>query len=177
MDSRFPTYYLKDRRVLKLPDPAFRLLVTATAWSVSNYTDGQIDTDDLRFIPNATEDMAAALVKAGLWSVTDSGWVIDDYLQTQTSAAQMRGLEFKKEQDAARAKAYRERKKQPGPGESSRDDPPDGHLMESRDDKGKAEARQGLEQEVPQTAKLSSVDASWGLSVVGSPCATPGCNG
>lgn len=161
MDSRFPTYYLNDRRVLKLPDSAFRLLVNATAWSVSNLTDGQIDADDLGLIPQATEEQAASLVRAGLWSVTDTGWAIDNYLQTQTSAAQMRGLEYKRAQDAARAKAYRDKKKQsrrnPDEDHSSRDDPYDDHVTKSRDDKGKAEAeaRQGkgkaLEHQVPQS--------------------------
>lgn len=88
MDSRFPTYYLQDRRVLKASPTAFRLFVIGTAWSVSNMTDGLIPSDDFPLIPLAQTHDADALVSLGLWSKVDAGWRIVDFLKIQTSAAQ-----------------------------------------------------------------------------------------
>ena len=41
-DARFPERWLNDRRVLRLPDDAFRLFVLSLAWSVANQADGRI---------------------------------------------------------------------------------------------------------------------------------------
>lgn len=89
MDSRFPTYYLQDRRVLKASPTAFRLFVTGSAWSVSNMTDGLIPSDDFPLIPLAQPHDADELVRLGLWSEMGSGWLIADFQKTQTSAAQL----------------------------------------------------------------------------------------
>ncbi|MDV2979018.1 UNVERIFIED_CONTAM: hypothetical protein Q9R71_17765 [Actinomycetes bacterium ARC8] len=89
MDSRFPTYYLQDRRVLKASPTAFRLFVIGSAWSVSNMTDGLIPTDDFPLIPLAQAHDAETLVSLGLWSKVDAGWRITDFLKIQTSASQM----------------------------------------------------------------------------------------
>lgn len=89
MDSRFPTYYLNDRRILRLSATAFRLYVVATAWSVSNMTDGRIELEDHALIPFWNDDDMSQLVKAGLWKVDKDGHKIADFLATQTSAAQL----------------------------------------------------------------------------------------
>lgn len=89
MDSRFPTYYLQDRRVLKASPTAFRLFVIGSAWSVSNMTDGLIPTDDFPLIPLAQTHDAEELVRLGLWSEMGAGWLIADFQKTQTSAAQL----------------------------------------------------------------------------------------
>lgn len=89
MDSRFPTYYLQDRRVLKASPTAFRLFVIGSAWSVSNMTDGLIPSDDFPLIPLAQPHDAEELVRLGLWSEMGAGWLIADFQKTQTSAAQL----------------------------------------------------------------------------------------
>ncbi|GAB3544363.1 hypothetical protein GCM10027404_00940 [Arthrobacter tumbae] len=71
----------------------------ATAWSVTNRTDGLIDGADLPLIPSATAREAAALVSAGLWRVSGSGWTIQDFDSTQTSSAEIERLERKRRND------------------------------------------------------------------------------
>jgi hypothetical protein len=52
-DARFPERWLNDRRVLRLPDDAFRLFVLSLAWSVANQTDGRIYDEDQALVPPA----------------------------------------------------------------------------------------------------------------------------
>lgn len=142
MDSRFPTYYLQDRRVLKATPTAFRLFVIGSAWAVSNMTDGKIPADDFPLIPLAQPHDADELVRLGLWAVTDTGWQITDFLKVQTSAAQMEAaLENRREADRVRqAKARAKRKAAAEEAESTPDNQAsrDGHVtVEGR---GKAEA-------------------------------------
>lgn len=89
MDSRFPTYYLNNRDILRATPEAFRLFVFATAWSVSNMTDGKIPEEDLPLIPMANTNSADELVKRGLWKKEGAEWIISDFAKTQTSAAQL----------------------------------------------------------------------------------------
>ena len=142
MDSRFPTYYLQDRRVLKATPTAFRLFVIGSAWAVSNMTDGKIPADDFPLIPLAQPHDADELVRLGLWAVTDTGWQITDFLKVQTSAAQMEAaLENRREADRVRqAKARAKRKAAAEEAESTSNNQAsrDGHVtVEGR---GKAEA-------------------------------------
>jgi hypothetical protein len=132
MDARFPTHYLNDRRVIRLSPEGFRLLVLGTAWAVTNRTDGRVEVDDLSLVPFASLTNAHELTKAGLWAAVEGGWTIVDYPTTQTSRAQLDGLDQRRRTDAERQARRRAKSKNP---ESSRE--------ESRDDKGKASARQG----------------------------------
>ncbi|MCT9620743.1 hypothetical protein [Curtobacterium sp. C2H10] len=84
-DARFPERYLSDRRVLRLEPDVFRGWVLATAWSVSNRTDGIVLDDDLPLLPFMPENGPMTLVERGLWSQTEKGWRIEDFEQTQTS--------------------------------------------------------------------------------------------
>lgn len=136
MDSRFPTHYLTDKRIMRMPADAFRFFVLATAWSVSNKTDGLIERDDLYLIPFADEDAPALLVKQGLWTVTEAGWMIVDFNVTQTSAAQMEAsLANRRKADADRQKKKYDRDKKKEHSQSSREN--------NVRIEGKAEARQG----------------------------------
>lgn len=141
-DARFPDRWLNDRRILRLSPEHFRAFVLSLTWTVSNRTDGRVEVEDLDMMPACSVDTAAALVDAGLWEPADdgTGWQIVDFLSTQTSRAQLEGLELKKRQDADRAKNYRQRKKGDGM-TAERDEPRDRHVTESRDDIG--QARQG----------------------------------
>lgn len=140
MDSRFPTYYMNDRRIMRMMTPEqFRFFVLATAWSVSNMTDGHIDREDLYLIPFATEDDPQALVKLGLWIVTDNGWMIADFEKVQTSAAKMEAnMQNRLEKDRKRSKDYREQKKTETAPE--RDASRDGHVTLERQGRGRGKA-------------------------------------
>jgi hypothetical protein len=72
-DARFPERWLNDRRVLRLPDDAFRLFVLSLAWSVANQTDGRIYDDDLALIP-ASSAGSGQLAKSGLWERVADYW-------------------------------------------------------------------------------------------------------
>ncbi len=105
---------MNDRRVLKLTPEQFRLFVMATAWSVTNRTDGVIETVDLQLVPFATAADAGVLVGAGLWNRTDLGWLIVEYSDTQTSSAQLDQLNETRRRDRER-KARARKTKTGGP--------------------------------------------------------------
>lgn len=128
MDSRFPTYYLTDRRVMRCTPEQFRFFVLATAWSVSNMTDGRIEKADLYLIPFASEDEPEALVQKELWTQTENGWLITDFQKTQSSAAQLEAaLLNRRENERKRQQKKREAEK----GES-RELSRDSHVTEAK---------------------------------------------
>ncbi len=51
-DARIPDRWLSDRRLQRLSDVHFRAFITSLVWSVSNRTNGVIEPEDLRLIPN-----------------------------------------------------------------------------------------------------------------------------
>ena len=57
------TWHLNDRRLLRLPDDAFRLFVNTLLWSVANKTDG-VACDPAADRPRARSSLAAGLVTA-----------------------------------------------------------------------------------------------------------------
>lgn len=156
MDSRYPTHYLTDRRVERLTDRQHRLLVTATAWSVSNRTDGVIEREDLTsavFLRFDLDDIGA-LVTAGLWEDTPTGWRIADYQRTQTSAAQMEAaMEARRESDRARsARLYaKKRAAKTAPEEPT----PDSNSRESHV-RNVGKARRGEERQGEASSEVSS---------------------
>jgi hypothetical protein len=103
-DARFPERWLNDRRVLRLPDDAFRLFVCGLAWSVANKTDGYLSDEDLRLIPGVNLGAAVVLQDAELWWGHMHGWQITEFEDTQTSAAQLEA--------AALARRANDRKRQ-----------------------------------------------------------------
>lgn len=178
MDSRFPTYYLNDRRVLRLQPEHFRLFVLANAWAVSNMTDGAITREDLYLIPFADESGPEALVQQGLWVATKEGWTITDFLKTQTSAAKLEAaLENRREADRARQRRKREGDK-PIDNQSSRE----GHVTVE----GKAEAEAEAEERL-STRAIPLEEASKEIRLVPNrpsrpvrsfpACSTPDCDG
>jgi hypothetical protein len=88
-DARFPDRWLSDRRIQRLSDSHFRAFITSLTWSVSNRTDGIIHPEDLALIPNFSTGAPQAFLDAGLWSPQATGWLIADYLGTQTSSEQL----------------------------------------------------------------------------------------
>lgn len=149
MDSRFPTYYLQDRRVLKASPSAFRLFVIGSAWAVSNMTDGKIPADDFPLIPLAQPHDADELVKLGLWSEDDAGWRVNDFLKIQTSASQMEAsLANRKAADAERQRRKYARDK-----EKREQELEGGSIQTSRESHVRIEGRGKAEAEAEEEAR------------------------
>lgn len=145
MDARFPERWLHDRRLARATPSQFRLFVNANAWAVSNRTDGLIPREELSLIPWANMADASALVALGLWAAAPDGWMIEGFLDVQSSKSQLEGLDLKRLQDRQRQRTYRERKRL-----SSRYLSRDGIRDSSPDDKGKdrqGKDRQGFSME------------------------------
>lgn len=102
-DARFPERWLNDRRILRLPDDAFRLFVLSLAWSVSNRTDGRIYDGELALIPASTAG-SGQLAKCGLWERVADYWLITVFEETQTTRADSDHLadERRKQRDKER---------------------------------------------------------------------------
>ncbi|MGA4941741.1 hypothetical protein [Streptomyces cinereoruber] len=106
LDDRFPSH----RKVALLSDRAFRLYVSALCWSSENLTEGRILEKELPLIARVRgpKTVAAELEAAGLWDRTEVGWAIHDYLEYNPDRAKVKA---EREANAARQKAFRDRKK------------------------------------------------------------------
>lgn len=145
MDARFPTHYMTDRRVVRATPEQFRLFVLATAWAVTNMTDGLIEDADLPLIPFADISLAEGLVDAGLWTRTEMGWIITDFQKTQTSAAQIEAaLVNRRKADADRQKKKYDRDKVKG---NPSPDPTDNQPSREPHVRNEGKERQGKERQ------------------------------
>ncbi|MFE5628445.1 hypothetical protein [Streptomyces sp. NPDC056543] len=106
LDDRFPTH----RKVALLSDRAFRLYVSALCWSSENLTEGRILEKELPLVSRirGPKTAAAELEAAGLWDRAEAGWAIHDYLEYNPDRAR---VQSDRAANAARQKAFRERKK------------------------------------------------------------------
>lgn len=106
LDDRFPS----NRKVDLLSDKAFRLYVSALCWSAENLTEGMILDRELPIVARVRGIKAAAreLVEARLWDRVDGGWEIHDYQIYQRDREQVLS---ERAANAARQKAWRERKR------------------------------------------------------------------
>jgi hypothetical protein len=95
-DARFPERWLNDRRIMKLSAVDFRAFVLSLTWCVSNRTDGRVEQTDLPLVPGFDPGAVAGLVSSGLWKVQPGGWQVVEFAETQTTAAQLRGLDHKR---------------------------------------------------------------------------------
>lgn len=123
-DARFPERWLNDRRVLRLPDDAFRLFVISLAWSVANRTDGRIYEDELPLIP-ASPAGSGQLAKAGLWERIADYWLITVFDDTQTTRADLEHLERQRRKARDRKRRERARRAGRSPADVTRDVPRD----------------------------------------------------
>jgi hypothetical protein len=110
-DARFPERWLNDRRVLRLPDAAFRLFVLGLTWSVANRTDGLIALDDLVLIPGTDPTAAGHMEDAGLWLREAGHWLIADFEDTQTTRAQLEHLADQRRKNRDRQRRHRDRER------------------------------------------------------------------
>lgn len=81
---------------MRLSDAHFRAYISALVWAVANRTDGVIEPADLALIPKFAANAVQTFVDAGLWTPMDCGWMIADFMETQTSRAQLHHLEQKR---------------------------------------------------------------------------------
>jgi hypothetical protein len=122
-DARFPERWLNDRRILRLTDPAFRVFVTALAWSVSNRTDGVLDDTDLQLLPHLGPSFVDELEKAGLWRRECDRWLITDYAATQTTRDHLDQLEKIRRVEREKKARQRANARKPKPPKSAGQSP------------------------------------------------------
>lgn len=170
MDSRFPTHYLNDRRVLRASPPAFRQFVLGTAWSVSNMTDGFISHEDLPLVQFSSPEQAAELVRLDLWREDKAGYVITDFQKFQTSAAQLEtALENRRKNERERQARKRSKDKEELDPTESQGQSRDGHV--TSEGRGKAEAERKEEEVL--VPDLEEVDRETG-EITSAPSSAPG---
>ena len=79
IDDLFPDH----PKIVALTDAAFRTHVTGLCYAARYLTDGHIPTGSLRTI--GPRKAATELEAAGLWTKTDHGWQIRDFLDYNPS--------------------------------------------------------------------------------------------
>ncbi len=92
LDDTFPT----NQKVDALTADAFRLYVEALCHCAANLTDGQVTRTALRRLWDGDP---AELVDAGLWTASEDGYVVNDYLEFNPSRAEV--LEQRKRRSEA----------------------------------------------------------------------------
>lgn len=110
-DARHPERWLVDRRIQRLSADDYRTYSMSLIWAVSNRTDGRLCPEDLSSIPHFKVEQAQSLVDSGLWSKDDDDWIIEEYLLTQTSRAQLEAAENARVREAERKARDRARLK------------------------------------------------------------------
>jgi hypothetical protein len=132
LDDLFPTH----RKIRRLSHAAFRLHVSAICWCNLNLTDGFIPAEELRHVADVTapKKYATELVDAGVWDLTDDGWMIHDFLEYQPSAqkvhAERDAKKKRQERWLAKKKASRDVDRDASvdaSGDGSKDDAPSPH--------------------------------------------------
>ena len=168
-DARFPERWLNDRRLMRLPDPAFRLFVVTLAWSVANKTDGVIEDDDLALIPGIDQSASAQLESSGLWERNGSQVLIAEFEDTQTTSDQLAHLANQRRQ--ARDRKRRERARRASA--VTRDIPRDVTADVTPDSTRTGQALRAAPSTRPNTGSPSSRHAGGAGVPAGGPTATP----
>lgn len=102
---RFEDNFPEHPKVLAISDKAFRLHVRAIGYCSRHLTDGAVSIAAVRsLVGGLALRLSGELVQARMWTVTDDGFLIHDYLDYQPS----------REDTNTRRKADRERKKADG---------------------------------------------------------------
>lgn len=157
-DARYPEAWLNDRRIVRLSDPGHRLYVTTLAWSASNRTDGLIESADLALIHGVDPSKATELVEARLWKQVPGGYLVLDFAKTQSTKAQLEGLEHKRLSD--RERKARERARKNGSPDPESEDQSGGHVTRDirRDVQRDTKARTGQEGQASTEADSEQTD-------------------
>jgi hypothetical protein len=118
---------LNDRRLQRLSAEHYRAFMTALMWAVANRTDGRIERGDVGLIRHLTSEAAKALTDVELFTAQPYGWFITDFMDTQTSRAQLRHLDEKRTKERERKARQRAAAKSDSEGAAvtNSDVPPD----------------------------------------------------
>ena len=109
------------REFRRLSDREWRSYTHALMWSVANRTDGVIEHRDIEDIPGFDPSCVPPFVDAGLWSRIDDGWLIVDYLSTQSSRAQLERDDLNRERNRERQRRHRAKPETTDSGNVTRD--------------------------------------------------------
>jgi hypothetical protein len=82
----------------------------ALTYSVANRTDGEITLPDIELIPRFAPDAIDAFITNDLWADIDGGWLIVDYVSTQSSRAQLERDDLNRERGRERQARHRAKK-------------------------------------------------------------------
>lgn len=123
---RLDDQFLEHPRVVAAGRDARDLYLAGLCYCSRHLTDGLIPAPVLRRLAadaeiDDGEASAARLVRVGLWTATEDGWTVHDYLDYQPSRDQM---ETARRQTADRVAAWRDR--QPSPAPNGPETQPDG---------------------------------------------------
>lgn len=106
-----------DGQTINLSDAGFRTLVQARIWCNRNLTDGHLPTRAVRLV-SAPDEAVDELVGAGWWRATETGYQLDWSDQETAEAVQAR-----RQANASKQRAYRERRDLHAAGDHSKCDP------------------------------------------------------
>ena len=106
-DARLPERWLNARKFRRLSDREWRSYTHPLMWSVANRTDGVIEHRDIEDIPDFDPSCVPPFVDGGLWSRIDDGWLIVDFLSTQSSRAQLERDDLNRERNRERQRRLR----------------------------------------------------------------------
>jgi hypothetical protein len=151
-DARYPDYWMHDARVQGLSGDDFRAFIHALAWSAHNRTDGVIRPENLTQIPRLDAATMAVFVDAELCAKLTGGWLILDYLATQTSRAQFEQRDRARANNARRKAEQRDRDRTAAQGGVTRD------VMRDVTAPFTGKARQGISSNVSSSSRNRSLD-------------------
>lgn len=109
-DARLPERWLNDRRMARLSDGDWRAFTSVLMWSVSNRTDGVIHPEDVELIPRFDVDRAGRLVSADILVNLTEGWLINEFVTTQTTAKKLASADLARVRHRETQHRYTERK-------------------------------------------------------------------
>lgn len=111
-DARLPERWLNDRRMARLSDGDWRAFCNCLMWSVSNRTDGVIHPTDVELIPRFDVQAADRLVSSEILVKLSDGWLINEFVVTQTTAKQLASVERARVVGRDRQQRKRERERE-----------------------------------------------------------------
>lgn len=124
-DARLPERWLVDRRFNRLTDKDYRSFMQLLVWTVSNRTDGYVESDDLAAVPHYDPASTHRLIVAGLLEdADDDRFYIVDYPKHQSTRAQLEAGDANRLKEAERKRNQRARGNRDKPRQATDDSPP-----------------------------------------------------
>jgi hypothetical protein len=107
--TKLPDHHFDELDVIELSRSARLLDIEATVYANKVLTDGRIPANALRRITDSAhvEADAAELVASGRWTITDSGWQIENWSDYQEPAERVRGRQRVNAARQARSRLHR----------------------------------------------------------------------